>query len=282
MADDIGSSSPVHDTYYEEQQLAESDQLQSLPLSPPSGATGSRKLKKPPPVTPKRFTRFFTPRSLVNEEEIAEFLSESGRQLRDITRSAITNSRNAEQDSKKTVLFADISDDQEENNATATPQTSLRRKRKILPSPESSPVQPSPSKRFRSRSWARQDVQVFDEEAFSDEDSEDEQEDEEDEEECAPIQRLQSTGVAMRLLLRSFGGPRAVGRGRIRDSCIGKDSQSSYTVQLLTTVDWQPQTANFYTRPEDTYTYKTAIPFCTARCNCTSPKGLSFCLFSIP
>ncbi|CAD0046202.1 unnamed protein product [Aureobasidium pullulans] len=86
-----------------------------------------------------------------------------------------------------------------------------------------------------------------------------EDEDEEAEEEKhfpAPITRLRDVGTSSRILQRSFGGARGVGRGRINDHCVP---------------DWRAQTADYYTRPEDCHNYRgQALPFCVTRCNTNS------------
>lgn len=83
-------------------------QLLSSPLaSSVSGSKKSGKLKKPPTVTPKRFTRFFTPRSSSNRSW-TPCKSSSGRQLRDITRDAINSCVTQSRDSITSVTFEDI------------------------------------------------------------------------------------------------------------------------------------------------------------------------------
>ncbi|KAK1912911.1 hypothetical protein P3342_004847 [Pyrenophora teres f. teres] len=76
---------------------------------PTSAATtaGSRKPKRPPPITPKRFTRFFTPRHSKDVSSRTS-LTSSGRQLQDITRSALNRNRATRTTPRKTVNFVDI------------------------------------------------------------------------------------------------------------------------------------------------------------------------------
>jgi hypothetical protein len=95
---------------------------------------GSRKLKKPPPVTPKRFQKFFTPRSSASRAS-KQSLSKSGRQLRDITQSGLNRRAGQRTRSpRKTVVFEDAVD---------TPPT---KKRKLYITPDSSPPRSSPCK----------------------------------------------------------------------------------------------------------------------------------------
>jgi hypothetical protein len=92
---------------------------------------GSRsKLRKPPPVTPKRFQKFFTPRSSVSRAS-----SKSGRQLREITQSGLNRRAGQRMRSpRKTVVFDDTIN---------TPPT---KKRKLYITPDSSPPRSSPCK----------------------------------------------------------------------------------------------------------------------------------------
>lgn len=67
-----------------------------------------------------------------------------------------------------------------------------------------------------------------------------------------PIRRLRQAGSSSRLLHRSFGGSRALSRGRVLDHCS----------------TWQPQTANFYSSPEDSHSFRgSALPFCVTPCH---------------
>jgi hypothetical protein len=207
--------------------------------SPPPAftATGSRKPKRPPPITPKRFTRFFTPR---NSKDVSSrtALSSSGRQLQDITRAAINRSRAATRTTpRKTVNFADI------ENTMRTPQSRSGKRKNPYLSPETSPAQSSPSKRSRYVTpppiEILEDAPVFDESPVF----------------PVPVRRIRSLGGASRTLQRSFGGILSVGRGFRRDHC----------------TSWQDQTADFYSGADDLHQLSEgAPPFCTASCNSMS------------
>lgn len=119
-------------------------------------------------------------------------------------------------------------------------------------SPDSSPIQPSPSKRQRI-SGVPQFTILEDEDASSDleplgpvvEESPI----------PASILRTRTLGSTARILHRSFGGILGVGRGRLRDHCM----------------NWVDQTAPFYTGPEDLFALPNrSMPFCTASCNTNS------------
>ncbi|KAK8189386.1 WD40-repeat-containing domain protein [Phyllosticta capitalensis] len=216
----------------------------SPPPSSPLQRPASRKPKKPPPITPKRFNKFFTPRTTRTSTSHS---SSSGRQLRDITRNAVNRKKPTP---RRTVVFSDSHVLTQENHST--PQ---HKKRKLLPSPESSPIQPSPSKRSREHASVNFDLPDHNDVASDAETTILEEEEEEMEESYPlPIRRAPIAGRAGRILSRSFGGSRAIGRGRVYDHC----------------GVWQDQTANFCSRPEDTHSFRNDIPFCTASCNTNS------------
>ncbi|KAF2031172.1 WD repeat-containing protein-like protein [Setomelanomma holmii] len=207
--------------------------------SPPTSTAtlGSRKPKRPPPITPKRFTRFFTPRNSKNVSSRTA-VSRSGRQLQDITRAAINRGSAAPRTTpRKTVNFVDI------EGQMHTPQSSSRKRKGAYLSPETSPVQSSPSKRSRYVTpppfTILEDAPVFDEPPVF----------------PVPVRRLRSLGGASRTLQRSFGGILSVGRGFRRDHC----------------ASWQDQTADFYSGADDLHQLShSAPPFCTASCNTNS------------
>lgn len=203
--------------------------------SPPPATMGNRKPKRPPPITPKRFTRFFTPRNSRNGSSRTT-LSSSGRQLQDITRAALNRSQNAQRTTpRKTVNFADV------ENQMQTPHSSSRKRKNPYLSPETSPAQSSPSKRSRYVTppfEILEDAPLFEEPPVF----------------PAPVRRIRTLGSASRTLQRSFGGILSVGRGFRRDHCSS----------------WQDQTADFYSSAEDYHQLPdNAPPFCTASCNST-------------
>lgn len=207
--------------------------------SSPPAPTASRKQRRPPPITPKRFTRFFTPRNSSHGSSRAS-LSSSGRQLQDITRAAVNRNAATRTTPRKTVNFVDI-----EAPPVRTPSSRECKRKNPYLSPESSPAQfhSSPSK--RSRYVSPDPVDVL----------EDEPEIEEAPVFTAPIRRLGTLGGTSRRLQRSFGGILSVGRGFRRDHC----------------ATWQDQTSDFYSSSDDVHTLsQNAPPFCTASCNTNS------------
>ena len=184
-------------------------------------APSSSRPRRPPPITPKRFTRFFTPRT--STRKVTEIsISKSGRQLRDITQEALNRRHDSQQrlTQRKSMLFADVPQDE---MVQKTPSTSSSRKRKALPSPISSPIQSSPCKRVRFP--AHIDVPSSPPPlAF-----EDEVEDDgpvrrvlDEISRPVPLRRASTFNVTARILQRSFGGFDSVTRGRRKDNCICK------------------------------------------------------------
>ncbi|CAI6341075.1 unnamed protein product [Periconia digitata] len=211
--------------------------ISSSPPPMPSTTSGTRKQKKPPPITPRRLTRFFTPRTSTHG---SSSLSKSGRQLQDITRTAVNRSGNATKKTtpRKSVNFADVTP----QNPVETPKMSSRKRKSLYMSPETSPAQSSPTKRSKyvdSPPFTILEDPLFDGSAVY----------------PTPIRKLRSLGSASRNLQRSFGGILGTGRGFIRDHC----------------TSWQDQTADFYSSAEDYHELPpNAPPFCTAACN-TNP-----------
>lgn len=232
------------DSHYDQEQTLPQD-IASSPLGPPS-SRGNRKTIKPPTITPRRFTKFFTPRQTANGVSKSGRRSRSGRQLRDITRNALN--RRAQNPTSKLQLENGFEDVERK-----TPETRAGKKRKLLPTPESSPAQSSPSKRANIY---QDPIRIYQEEVETSDD---------EGSLCSlleelkpfppPVRRLREEISSRRLLQRSFGGMRAIGRGKIFDHC----------------TDWQDQTATFYSQPEDCHSFRgSALPFCTAPCN-TNP-----------
>ena len=108
--------------------------------APPS-SRGSQKLRKPPPITPRRFTKFFNPRSSSTPSS-----SRAGQELRDITLNAVNRVHQESHD-----LSLDFGD------LPALPP-SKRRRGNRSPSPciDSSPPRSSPCQRLSSPRSSRQ------------------------------------------------------------------------------------------------------------------------------
>ncbi|KAF2453573.1 WD40-repeat-containing domain protein [Lineolata rhizophorae] len=234
-----------------------SEQLASSPMGPPS-STGSRKPKKPPPITPKRFNRFFTPRSSTGQRG-ASVSGKSGRQLRDITKNAsnrLIGAQSATSSStSKSILFDDIPT-RYDNESSQTPHIGSSKKRKGLLSPESSPIPPSPSKKPRcDNASPHQGIHIIHEDDFRQSSSIESSLEPEDVAFPRPIRKVNGLGSAGRILQRSFGGFNGLGRGYRVDHCS----------------DGCRQTRDFYTGQDDCHIYSDKqLPFCVASCNTNS------------
>lgn len=127
--------------------------LEQLPSSSPplpiASSQCARKPKKRPTVTPRTFTRFFTPRSSLRK---AKRIGASRQILRDITASATNRKAPATRRTltKDTVKLLNNDDDESE-------EISKKRKRRLPISPETTPDRSSPLKRIRRESLASLD-----------------------------------------------------------------------------------------------------------------------------
>ncbi|KAK6431537.1 hypothetical protein LTR95_012301 [Oleoguttula sp. CCFEE 5521] len=223
------------------------EDLASSPLkyrgenAPP--VSGAAKLRKPPTVTPKRFTKFFTPRNVASGGRGRP--SRAGRQLRDITRNAV-NARHALQTGNS--LGDGLSDE-----LSSRPTKRRKQSFDLCSSP------PVSSPLWRSHP-AASDIDVCVDQAVS-EIAEEHEDDLPDMLEAlrpfpAPIRTLRQHGKARRILERSFGGYSSTARG-----WRGTDHG----------VDWRAETADFATTPADLHPYHAeALPFCTTSCNTNS------------
>ncbi|KAK4631121.1 Cell division cycle protein cdt2 [Fulvia fulva] len=202
------------------------------------------KIKKPPTVTPKRFTKFFTPRSSMSTR--AGRQSKAGRQLQDITRNGSNCRRTG-------LNHQDDFTPKVEDDGTAE---RLFKRRKISTDLPSSPPQSSPLEHVQ----ATRELPVFHDQVpgsptISEADTLPELF-EKLKPFPKPIRRLREPGRSRRLLERSFGGYDANSRG-LR----GVDHA----------VDARAETANFVTTPSDMHPFRgAALPFCTAACNTNS------------
>lgn len=246
MADEPFFSS--QGSHYEQHQILPDQE--NIPSSPPKGRSpfvsrsSNLKPRKPPTVTPKRFTKFFTPRPSLNTRSGRR--SKAGRQLRDITKNGANRRRQA----------ATVKDDLLQHVESDRMSERPSKRRRLSVDIASSPLQSSPLKHVQTASRFR----VFEDEPASPTVSDDDALPdmlEHLDPFPQPVRRLRSGGAPRRVLERSFGGYDAVSRGREGfDHC----------------VDWQAETANFVSTPQDVHSFRpgTALPFCTASCNTNS------------
>ena len=196
------------------------NQLHSSPLRPP--CHGSKKARKPPTITPKRFTRFFTPRSSAGAHQSPSKSSRSGRQLRDITRDAINGaSIVGTSSSEKRALFEDVQPSS--TTQYSTPKSKSYKRRRLSPPAldSSSPLSSPCYKQSNNLPPSSYTSRAFSPTEFTDED-------------CSssspskiraypkPIKRTKSVSIVARTLQRGFGGRDYVGRGNRVDYCASK------------------------------------------------------------
>ncbi len=234
-------------------------------MSPLSRKHNGSKQRKPPTITPRSFTRFFTPKSSL---ERGGRIGASRQALRDITAQA-PNRRGRRTPTKDTIQIYD-----ENLNGTAGATT---RKRKIIKPFDDTFDQSSPLKRIRNQSLE-----------VSDEDSDVDQPDSGDEIEKI----LQSDERPRRRISRNVdpildsGYRSGLGRDLRREiGAYGRITKSrSLTQDIGVSRSWQHETAKFHTGPEDVHICHNvampsdhSIPFCTASCNSEhlKPRELS-------
>ena len=226
------------------------ENLGSSPALPSLGNQNGSKPRKAPTITPRTFTRFFTPKSSL---ERGGRIGASRQALRDITASA-SNRKRRRTPTKDTILIPGEHDE----------GTSRRRKRRIPDSPDVTPDRSSPLKRLRNQSL---DIA---EDGDSDSETTESREDPED-----PLQRYSRQRKSISPIIKSkFRGAQGIHLQRE----IGIHNRTSETWCLGRSAwnarDWQRETTNFITRPEDEHVCMNVvtpsdftIPFCTASCN---------------
>jgi hypothetical protein len=184
-------------------------------MSPPratSQGSGGRP-KRPPPITPKRFNRFFTPRSSSGHSPRS---SHARRKLLDITKTAINRNWAKHNSSDGQVL------------EPRTPESTVQ-KRKLESSRPSSPfVSSSPCKRPRIDRLPDTDIPsspplpaILEDDALCGPDSPPFYIDAPEAAPPKPLRLLNGSRTTLRVLQRSFGGYDTLGRGWRSDYCGG-------------------------------------------------------------
>ncbi|KAI0490666.1 WD40-repeat-containing domain protein [Xylaria cf. heliscus] len=219
-------------------------------LSPPRQRSG--KERKDPSITPRKFKRFFTPRSRVPSQP-----SPARRALRDLAAPAINQRyQTPAPSSPLKPLFEEELDDED----LELQSFSIPKRRKIQHTPESSPTRPPPL--GTSHALAPGLLSPIRSLCSSQEicESDDESSDDDLPTPSHPPKRLlslPSRGLAGQLAQRELGGlPRA-----------------GHAYMSYPAADWRIDTADFYSRPDDVHTCSShegpgqCIPFCAATCH---------------
>lgn len=236
------------------QKSAPDENPTSSPLLSSRQSNGKR--KQPPTVTPKRFTRFFTPRSSLGQ---GTKISASRQALRDITASG-ANCKGTVRRTTSTKGSIQIYNEE----GTESLDISRKRIKKEPVSPDTTPDRSSPLKRLRKQSLSSSNDDGTDiEYSASDGDFSDS--------DLGGNTRNNRTRL-------HFVEPIAYSRqrgplGRLLRKETGDTNQRYPTVDHGSS-DWQNETANFMTRPEDTHAclnpndaQEATIPFCATSCN---------------
>ncbi|KAK3373882.1 WD40-repeat-containing domain protein [Lasiosphaeria ovina] len=236
--------------------------LSSPPRAPPS--QGSRE-RRNPSITPRKFRRFFTPRSRVSSNPSAVRTA-----LRDLTAPALNRCQTPSSPLKpisEELTFDDLPslhDAQQRPKRRKVQHDTPDRLPSYLPSPlDSSPAllptpelrrgPQSPIRSLQARRSAQDDLDMYD---SASEDNEDEE---------APVDQT-SYKTPIPLHRRGLGG-------QLLQRMTGSLSRANDRALLHPVADWRSETANFYTKPEDAHSCTShegaprSIPFCTASCN---------------
>ena len=249
----------------------------SSPVLPALESRVGSKPRKGPTVTPRTFTRFFTPRPSSGR---SERISAARQVLRDITGTA----SNCNASKKQRTATKDGLPAFDDTAIGFSDMLVSKKKRRIPASPDTSPDRSSPLNRKRGGS-------PLDPELDSDpEDNADHGQEPPQILEIAgshtisanfpmvkPIARTALGGQVGRILCRELDISCPFRCRRVISQC--NTSKSGYFVlcalPLLTIPDWQSETTDFFSQPEDSYlctsvdatSAEQAIPFCTASCN---------------
>lgn len=229
-----------------------SDILQSSPALPSFRASDNAKPRKPPSITPRSFTRFFTPKSSI---EKGSRMGSSRRILKDITASGNNARGRIRLQADAIELSGEVTD-------------RLRKRRRLSSSPNNGPDLSSPLKRIQNRS-----PQIFSD-AESVTASSECDTDEDRPRDLSPTHKRRNarppTPITRSSCLRTLG--RDLQRelyGEIKKPARGWDRSLAQ--------DWQYETTRYHSRPEDRYSCKNvassstfSLPFCTAACNSRS------------
>ena len=228
----------------------------SSPILPNLVQPTSDKPRKAPTITPRTFTRFFTPKSSLRR---GGRIGASRRVLRDITATGANRKTR-----KKTEI--DIGQAEPWSDPGATPRVN-KRKRYTPPSPATTVDFSSPLKRVHKES-----LDILADHGSSEEVGKSEDEDDDSSQDGSP-----RAGHDAPIKPITYSRYRAsLGQGLRRE--IGDHARvtcsPSASSRITRAYEYQHETASFYTKPVDAHDCHNistpsshTIPFCTASCN---------------
>ena len=240
--------------------LTDGEEPFSSPELSLSGRQHGSKPRKPPTITPRSFTRFFTPKSSI---ERGGRVGTSRQALRDITASGSNRGRRKTPLKDKILVY--------DQDLTGELDAHQRRKRKIAESADITPDQSSPLKRIRNQS-----LEV----------SEDNHSDEQDLDSGSEVEQMLQRHERLRQRKPKIVDPiNFSGYRGIRGQHFQREIDAYGTIAKSRPLhqnsggskNWQYETGNLFSRPDDVYVCdnlavpsKNSIPFCTASCRSKS------------
>ena len=228
----------------------------SSPIASVPGSQQGSKPRKPPTITPRSFTRFFTPKSSIKR---GGRIGASRQVLRDITATA-SNRRRSGAPRHSAIKILDEGSPERTDNVR-------RRKRKIPDRVNVTPDRSSPVKRIRNQSLGLSESSDGESRCFEEGEEQTPQKQSLPWNEVRQVETFRASNYRRKLgrdLQREIGTNDRVSRARALDHRVGSRSPK----------DWQCETANFSSRPEDIHVCNNvevatehSIPFCAASCN---------------
>ncbi|KAK8047724.1 hypothetical protein PG996_015788 [Apiospora saccharicola] len=229
--------------------------------SPPRRNNG--KERKNPSITPRKFRRFFTPRSALASH--IGYISPARKALKELAGPQVNNRYQTPAPSSPLQPPNEEEEDLVANENFASNSRATKR-RKFNHTPESSPCRPEPLNHGSIKPSPIGKTALLSPigSLQSSQDILDSRESDDDEEQpiANPIKRLaplSTRGLGGQMLQREFGALPRAGHSRSHMSCPA--------------TDWRMETSAFYSRPEDVHSCTSndgvgrCIPFCTAACH---------------
>lgn len=227
------------------------------PILPVFSSSHSSRPRKPPTITPRSFTRFFTPKSSLRK---GGKIGASRQALRDITASA-SNRKGRRTPPKDATHTLDSGDE----------DSTAKRRRKWAPSsPDPTPELSSPLKRI-----CHQSLEIAEDDSDGDATLS-------DSENGGNSGRRRRSYRQRLTLVKPIAASRyhnELGSSLQREigGIVRKPGRASSTYHASTSGAWQYETSNFFTRPKDVHICANlstpgdhSVPFCAASCKSKS------------